>query len=274
MYLSNKITEEGAGAQYQRAIGLYAICKKNDNLKYIHNKITVGHNYDNDEHWDDKWDHFFGLSEISCKEEIDKDIEVEETFYLNDDHCNQLHLNKIVKTFLPYNITEQNIDNFFDSDCLGELRNIYSRNNADRKLFLFDNDSVNIAIHIRVSNEYDDVDEIKLFSQNRTDGRFCGQDTYLLMIQKLKLQYPSSKIHIFTQSNFYQRHSSLIDLQDVIIHTDVNAIDSFHHMSNADVFVMSKSSFSYVAGLYNTKTVIYMPFWHQPLSSWQIFNSE
>lgn len=270
MYITNKTTEEGAGAQYQRAIGLLAICRQNDNLKYIHNKITVGHNYDNDEYWDDKWDNLFGLSELSCKDDLDSNIEVEDTYLLNDDHYNQIHLNKLLKVQIPFNIIEQHIDNFFNDDFLSELRDIYCKNNADRKLFLFDKDKVNIAMHIRVFNECDGEEERLLFTQNRRDGRFCGLDTYIVIIQQLKQQFPSSKIHIFTQSNFDKRHSPLRDLPEVSIHTEVDAIDTFHHLCNADVFVMSKSSFSYLAGLYNTKTVIYLPFWHTPLSSWHM----
>jgi hypothetical protein len=39
-------------------------------------------------------------------------------------------------------------------------------------------------------------------------------------------------------------------------------------MSIADILVIGKSSFSYVAGLYNTNTVYYFNFWHSPLNNW------
>lgn len=39
---------------------------------------------------------------------------------------------------------------------------------------------------------------------------------------------------------------------------------------NADVLILSKSSFSLVPALFNLNTVIYTPFWHKPLDGWTV----
>ena len=39
-------------------------------------------------------------------------------------------------------------------------------------------------------------------------------------------------------------------------------------MINADIFVMSKSTFSMVPAIYNSNMVIYHPFFFNPLKSW------
>mmetsp|Transcript_6464 Transcript_6464/g.8396 ORF Transcript_6464/g.8396 Transcript_6464/m.8396 type:complete len:332 (+) Transcript_6464:71-1066(+) len=41
-------------------------------------------------------------------------------------------------------------------------------------------------------------------------------------------------------------------------------------MLNADILVMSKSSFSLVPAVLSRGTVIYTPFWHKPLAQWQV----
>lgn len=42
----------------------------------------------------------------------------------------------------------------------------------------------------------------------------------------------------------------------------------WHDMISADVLIMSKSSFSYVPGIYNPRLVLYQPFWHGCLPWW------
>jgi hypothetical protein len=47
-----------------------------------------------------------------------------------------------------------------------------------------------------------------------------------------------------------------------------DAIATFRQLVEADILVMSKSSFSYVAALLSDGLVLYEPFWHSPLSDW------
>jgi len=49
---------------------------------------------------------------------------------------------------------------------------------------------------------------------------------------------------------------------------DTDVFYTLHHLINADVLVIAKSSFSYLAGIYNQKTVMYFPFYHSPLKNW------
>jgi hypothetical protein len=43
-------------------------------------------------------------------------------------------------------------------------------------------------------------------------------------------------------------------------------------MANSDILIMSRSSFSYVAGILNASQNVYNPstFWHKPLTNWHI----
>lgn len=54
---------------------------------------------------------------------------------------------------------------------------------------------------------------------------------------------------------------------------DVDAVWTMQQLITADVLVMSKSSFSYVAALISDGIKLYEPFWHPPLRSWLPRNS-
>ena len=51
------------------------------------------------------------------------------------------------------------------------------------------------------------------------------------------------------------------------------ASSKFHHLVNANVLVLAKSSFSYLAGLYNQNIVYYIDFWHTPMPNWININN-
>ena len=49
---------------------------------------------------------------------------------------------------------------------------------------------------------------------------------------------------------------------------------AFHKLVTADVMIMGKSSFSYVAGILCEGTVVYPPFWSAPLPSWLVLDED
>ena len=74
------------------------------------------------------------------------------------------------------------------------------------------------------------------------------------------------KLNIFSQGQ-------PSDFQDFFeyepdIFLDEDEFKTFHSLVKADVLIMAKSSFSYLAGLLNEGIVIYEPFWHKPQRNW------
>jgi len=58
-------------------------------------------------------------------------------------------------------------------------------------------------------------------------------------------------------------------LPNLVHHTNETAVDSLRQLATADILVMSRSSFSYLAGILNRNgIVLYHPFWHRAPSSW------
>ena len=54
---------------------------------------------------------------------------------------------------------------------------------------------------------------------------------------------------------------------------DVCIEEAWRDMINADILVMSKSSFAYVPAIYNPNIVLYQPFWHGCLPEWMDLGS-
>lgn len=52
-----------------------------------------------------------------------------------------------------------------------------------------------------------------------------------------------------------------------------NPLDAIYVMAQADFLLMSKSSLSYLGGIFNDFGTVYFPkeFWHRPLSRWRVF---
>ena len=81
---------EGVGSLYQRIVSCLALAKRH-NVKYIHIPLRIGHNYNNDPEWDEKWDNMFNVLKLSYNHEIDinnieKDNNINNIFPL-DNYC-------------------------------------------------------------------------------------------------------------------------------------------------------------------------------------------
>jgi hypothetical protein len=124
------------------------------------------------------------------------------------------------------------------------------------------NQNKNIAIHIRRG----DVTSIEEYPD-----RYISLDCYQLVINKLNVLYPNSNVFIFTEIT-PQDEPEFDEFQnrnpDVKILADIDILTTLEYMIKADVFVMAKSSFSFVVGLYNTNTVYYISFGHLKLERW------
>lgn len=121
-YYQNSSDYEGIGAQYQRIIALIAIAKQH-NLKFIHFPIIVGHNYNNDPEWNEKWEKFFNIKKLSNNHEVDyiKLEKFETHFTHNNIELDQLlkdNINKInVLNYyhMPFKIFDSNPDYYLSS---------------------------------------------------------------------------------------------------------------------------------------------------------------
>jgi hypothetical protein len=269
---------EGIGSQYHKIITLYAVAKKN-NIKYIHIPIPVGHNNNNDTEWNEKWDKFFNFKKLSNNNEIDIE-EIEKEFLLDNVNFDYIlenkDKNKLYFYFNTFKIFDNNPDYYLEN-ILDDMINVYDENNNNRQL-IYKKDKTNIAIHIRVFNDNDNICEnINSYissDKNSSIRYYYTCEMYEKIITKLKIKYPNSEFHIFSQEKYFDiKFKNLRNIKDVNIHfDDLDLFDTFHHLCKSDVLVMGLSSLSIVAALYNKNKIIYLPYANPPyLKSWEVY---
>jgi hypothetical protein len=270
MALMYDMTDEGVGAQYQRIVGLLGIAKVHG-LKFIHNLVTIGHNYDDDPLWNHKWDKLFNIKSLTEEININnKKIIKCDKININDIKMILKNNDCILSVKNPFDVVDV-FPNIYYKAIQEEIREAYRKNNKDLSLYLFDINKKNIAIHIRVINHCDDKHEFNNY--DNLVGRFDIQvHQYISLITFFKKNYPEYDIHIFSQYNIYQKYKSIMDIPNIKLHIDTDAITTFHHLSNADILVIAKSSFSYLAGIYNKNIVMYSPLQSPPLDEWKNLN--
>ena len=108
-------------------------------------------------------------------------------------------------------------------------------------------------------------------SKGPTSFRFTSDEKLSLYIKSVRSKFPSdSEVFIITEnpdSVFVQRFS------DCKIVSEEDPVKAIFLLASADVLIMGKSSFSYVAALLSKGPVFYEPFWHGPLPSWFILSN-
>ena len=268
---------EGVGATYQRIIAFLAIAKKH-NLKYIHILPKIGHNYNNEQEWHEKWDNMFNIMKLT-NNNYNIDLSKFENNFFTDitkEDIEKLSItidNNIYNYFNPYEIFDKN-PHYYLSDIQDELINAYDENNNHRKL-IYDKNKINIAIHMRVYNDYDNKENYENCKNNTSIRHYMTSEKYIKLINYLKDKYPNSDIHIFSQEKYFDLcYKKIRDVDNVIFHfDDLDTFETFHHLCKADVLCMGTSSFSILSAIYNKNTVIYLPYCCPPyLNKWLIYN--
>jgi len=240
---TNIIGNDGFGAQYQKIIQTFIYCKAN-NLKFYYCPIKkMEHNYNNDINYIPRIEKL-----INLKDNIEN---------RNIDECTQIDYNMVVRKWF-----EENIDKNSNNEHMNFIKDCFWRN-KEREL-IFNNNKINIAIHIRRENQHD---------KGRVGERITTPNEYYLMVMnRIRTKYKEHdkelQFHIYSQGNI---KDFTILQDDVIFHLDKNIIKTFTELVAADILVTSPSSFSYVAALISDGEIYYKKFWHKPKSNWIIY---
>jgi hypothetical protein len=236
--ITNPYRNDGFGAQFQTII--YAIIYaelNNKEFKYTPFQL-MDHNYGNDTDF------------IKKKEEL---INVRDFFPINDDPTIQ----GIISPRKYIDFFEHHLFECARSRALKYIRQIF-RSNKNRSHY-FNDENLNIAIHIRRPNPHD----------VRIEGTDTPDDIYVKMIETFRSTYRSNAplFHIYSQGNLEEFQTKFAG-KDIIFHINESIEDTFTSMVLADILMTSRSSFSYTAALLSEGLIYYMPFWHPPLSTW------
>jgi hypothetical protein len=243
IYYTNFSYDDGFGSQYQKIIQTYIYCKIN-NLRFAYRPLKyIEHNYTNDKEYNNKLENVMNLkcSIINC-----------------NDTMNIKTLN-FMNTIMPY--FESNIDICCESEHMKFIKKCFWEN-KDRNYF--NNDKINVAIHIRRENLHD---------KGKAGERATTPNTYYLEIMnKIRKKYKDNEkkvlFHIYSQGVI----TKFIDLanSDVKFYLNYDICESFIGMVSAEILVISPSSLSYIAALISDGEVYYKKFWHNPRKNWII----
>lgn len=122
------------------------------------------------------------------------------------------------------------------------------------------NKNMRVAVHLRRGD----------VSPSQHADRYTADDKILDLIDLLQssLQHlsPQPEFHLYSQGSAeaFEAYAQ----RGFQMHLDDDALNDLLAMSQADILVIAKSSFSYVAGLLTQGLVIYEPFWHAAPAHW------
>jgi hypothetical protein len=238
MYVTNGFRNDGFGAQYQTII-YSAIFSQLINKKFCYTPFkSMEHNYDND-------------TNFLCKKELF--INLINNFPLSSNLNNVEELNFL----LSRHYVEHCIDNSVQTDIFKYIKHLFHTNKTPK----FDKENKNIAVHIRKINKAD--------NEGCYATHYEKDEYYLKSINRLRSLGEKKIFHIYSQGKIEEFES--FKNEDVVFHLNESLEDTFYDLTTADTFIMSKGSFSYVAGLLALGEVYYLPFWHPKLNSWKVF---
>ena len=259
LYLTynNSLTNDGVGAQLQRILSIYNLSVY-FNFGYIHSSILLNKDvphYSLKDTMDnielDKFNNLFNELEVN-----NKNIDFSETIIL-DTFC--IHfINSINNNSINILIKIGFADSFLDShhsiiNSFIPLKLTWINNKINK--------IISIAVHIRRGD----------VSETSNSDRFVDISYYIDCIKNLTniLSDFSLEYNIYTQTssdsliNSIKNSCSSINITDIILHNNINIIDTFKGMVNADIFIAGKSSLSYTTHFLRNKGIIlYYPISH------------
>lgn len=238
MYYNIEEQCDGFGAQYQKIIQCYCYCKLN-NIEYAYRAFyIVEHNYTNDSNYINNLENL-----INLKSKLPN--------ITSNTKLNIIDYSYIRKIF------EDNMDKYCKSNAMQLIKECFWENKSRD---FFKNGKINVAVHIRRPNCYD----------NRIQGTNTPDNYYLNVLNNIRQKYKENELcfHIYSQGHINDFNCYINN--DVILHINEDIITTFIGLVSSEILVTSASSFSYAAALISDGEIYYLPFWHTPCSNWII----
>lgn len=224
--------KEGGGSLLQSWISTYAIAKSFE-MPYFHTFMKdIEHNYNRDPNFDRNWNNFLEFP------------------------------SEKVGTPQVCSNAKNLIDNEFGLllNVRDELKEIYQNSKVKTQIY-FNPQRLSFALHIRKINKVDnDLTDIREYYCNPV-----SKNWWVSIIEKINTLFSDLPIdiHIYSQGEISD-FPELNHFKSLIWHLDEDVFTTLTHLIEADVLVMAKSSFSYVASILSDgEKVIHNSFWHK-----------
>lgn len=218
---------------------------------YVHSPFTEIDHADGDpEEWVKRWEQFFSFGK---GEELltDRHSVVDYADYLSGKK--KLTENSVLRFQQCWYFTRHYPNSFLDV-----------RDRFRKKMGLKEHsgNTLSVAVHIRRGD----------VGQGKNSLRFTPNSKILQTLKCLNegAAQANAKLSIAVFSQGSEDDFREFAELGCTLHLDTDALDTLRGLIESDILVMSKSSFSYVAALYNDGVVIYEPTFNPPLDSWLI----
>jgi len=241
---------DGFGGQLHGQLSCLLMGKMLPNLTYAHTAFkSLEHVKDNGEDWDRV-----------------RQLEAFVNLGYDEIPISQVPSDEIVNTrAYCHEYTEMNLALY--ELLRGELLRKFAANKrlvkAGRKVT--DSFTVEVHVHIRrgdISPAHRQYMSAELYHDMLTGMR-----------RGLEVHGVSMDVHIHSEGDG-AGFEKIVEDFDASLHLDEDMLQTWYALMSAPVLVMSQSSFSYTAGLYNQGMVVYSTFLHGPLPSWVVYEND
>jgi hypothetical protein len=270
---ANGFGKEGIGSVAQWNLVLYGICKKLEVDFFADPFINISHyQYNNipKEKWSEDFTKFFNLNK-SQKFDVEYDFSgkyqdlldvIDENKNSQKNICIEVDKNFIVQNGFSI------IDQFFENQY---LKNI-TQNLVYRKQSYFDSTKYNISLHLRSLNSCD----VPTYPEMETYLVYKDSSHIKNIFDILKEKLCDKKVCVYIHSqgdknNFIDLLEFSEENFEVVLKLNEHPIDDMYHMSNADLLIMSKSSYSWISHLLNFNQTLVRDNFYQPIYPNRIF---
>jgi hypothetical protein len=263
---SNGYDKEGIGSVVQWHLILYGICKKLE-LNFFANKFTNISHYQYNKIRKDQWDldytNFFNIhtpQEFDIEYNFNGSLEDLDDFIHENKNSTERVCIEVTKDFIiKYGFPI--LDEMFLNRHLMDIKNNLQYN----KKRYFNSDKINISLHLRCLNSAD----IPTYPSMETYLVYKNANDIKKIFNVLKQKYKNRKVCLYVHSqgeskNFLDLIDFSTDNFEIILKLNENPIDDIYHMSNADILIMSKSSYSWICHLLNFNQTIVRDDFYQP----------
>lgn len=268
--------KEGIGSVIQWSILLYGIAKKLNVNFYAKPFVNISHyQYNNipKEKWSEDFTKFFNLHSP-------RKFDVEYDFGgKNQDLLDFIEENKDTDQNISIVVDKQFIiengfpliEEFYNKEYLKELKDsvVYTAESY------FSPEKFNVSLHLRTLNSCD----VPTYPDMETYLVYKDASHIKNIIDILKERLSDRKVCFYVHSQGQEDiFKDLLKFSDenfeVILKLNEHPIDDIYHMSNADLLIMSKSSYSWIAHLLNFNQTLVRENFYQPMYPNRIFLDE
>jgi hypothetical protein len=244
-YYTNELRSDGFGSNYQTLLFTILFVELCCNGEFVYTKPDLKTIYADEA---DEYEDIMNLSKA----------------FKNITDLSNTDVVQTVPIWQAYSM-EQHLDSCLASHTMKKIRGLFKQNKFTS---VFDDKYNHVAIHIRRPSMHPNIDiwangegwdkgAQSLHDLMNITPRFTSDDYFNSVINHIRNTYTSKPnlFHIISEGKIEDFNN--IKGGDIIFHLNDSVKDSYVYMVMSNMFVMSHSSFSYVAGLLNENVVFY-----------------